>query len=118
MQTSIEIGNKIAVAGKLKNLSQAELAAQMSITAQAVGKWERGESMPDILTFDGEIIGCAFEGLKASRVVLRNVTLFNTFFKNCNLKKLVFENCRADNLTLAFLKNSKANMDGITLLED
>ena len=52
MQTAIEIGNKIAVARKLKNLSQAELAAQMAVTSQAVGKWERGESMPDILAFD------------------------------------------------------------------
>jgi len=52
MQTAIEIGSKIAVARKLKNLSQAELATQMAVTAQAVGKWERGESMPDILAFD------------------------------------------------------------------
>ena len=52
MQTAIEIWNKIAVARKLKNLSQAELAAQMAVTSQAVGKWERGESMPDILAFD------------------------------------------------------------------
>jgi uncharacterized protein YjbI with pentapeptide repeats len=51
MQSTIEIGNKIAVARKLKNLSQAELAERMSVTSQAAGKWERGESMPDILTF-------------------------------------------------------------------
>lgn len=45
------IGNKIADARKAKNISQAELAEQLFISPQAVGKWERGESMPDITTF-------------------------------------------------------------------
>src|SRR5690606_18047043 len=30
----------------------AELAQQVSISPQAVGKWERGESMPDITTLN------------------------------------------------------------------
>ncbi|MDR3314454.1 MAG: pentapeptide repeat-containing protein [Oscillospiraceae bacterium] len=46
-----QVGEKIAIARKLKNLSQAQLAEQLAVSAQAVGKWERGESMPDILTF-------------------------------------------------------------------
>lgn len=45
------IGNKIAEARKKVNLSQAQLAQQLFISSQAVGKWERGESMPDITTF-------------------------------------------------------------------
>ena len=45
MKTAVEIGAKIAQARKLKNLSQTDLAGQMSVTSQAVGKWERGESM-------------------------------------------------------------------------
>ncbi len=44
------IGEKIALARKKHNLSQAELALKISISAQAVGKWERGESLPDITT--------------------------------------------------------------------
>lgn len=53
------IGNKIATARKNANLSQAELASQVSISPQAVGKWERGESMPDITTLNrlAEIFG-------------------------------------------------------------
>lgn len=42
------IGNKIATARKKANLSQSELAQKIAISPQAVGKWERGESMPDI----------------------------------------------------------------------
>jgi len=53
------IGNRIASVRKKNNLSQAELAQKVSISAQAVGKWERGESMPDIITLNrlAEILG-------------------------------------------------------------
>src|SRR5512145_520020 len=59
MLNSKSIGDKIATARKKLNLSQAELAQQVSISSQAVGKWERGESMPDILTLNrlAEILG-------------------------------------------------------------
>ena len=53
------IGNKIAEARKRINISQAELAQRLFISPQAIGKWERGESMPDITTFNrlAEILG-------------------------------------------------------------
>ena len=46
------IGNRIADARKKKNMSQAQLAGFLFISPQAVGKWERGESSPDIITFN------------------------------------------------------------------
>jgi uncharacterized protein YjbI with pentapeptide repeats len=59
MLTTIMIGNKIAEARKKINISQAQLAERLFISSQAVGKWERGESMPDIVTFNrlAEILG-------------------------------------------------------------
>lgn len=59
MQNSKSIGNKIANARRKINLSQADLAQQIAISPQAVGKWERGESMPDITTLNrlAEILG-------------------------------------------------------------
>lgn len=59
MLHSKTIGNKITEARKKIKLSQAELAQQVSISPQAVGKWERGESMPDITTLNrlAEIFG-------------------------------------------------------------
>ena len=59
MLTTIMIGNKIAEARKKINISQAQLAQRLFISSQAVGKWERGESMPDIITFNrlAEILG-------------------------------------------------------------
>ncbi|MBN9381529.1 MAG: pentapeptide repeat-containing protein [Chitinophagaceae bacterium] len=44
------IGGKIAIARKKMNISQAQLAQRVFVSPQAVGKWERGESMPDIIT--------------------------------------------------------------------
>lgn len=46
------IGDKIAKARKEVNMSQAQLAQQLFISPQAVGKWERGESVPDIITIN------------------------------------------------------------------
>jgi uncharacterized protein YjbI with pentapeptide repeats len=58
METRI-IGSKIAKARKDINMSQAQLAQRLFISPQAVGKWERGESVPDIITFNrlAEILG-------------------------------------------------------------
>lgn len=54
-----KIGNKIAEARKKTSLSQAQLAERLFISPQAVGKWERGESMPDITTLNrlAEMLG-------------------------------------------------------------
>lgn len=52
MPYSKSVGKKIAEARKKIKISQAELAQQISISPQAVGKWERGESMPDISTLN------------------------------------------------------------------
>jgi uncharacterized protein YjbI with pentapeptide repeats len=53
------IGNKIAEARKKVNISQAQLAERLYISPQAVGKWERGESLPDIIMLNRltEILG-------------------------------------------------------------
>lgn len=59
MLNAMMIGNRISEARKEKHFSQAQLAQQLSVSSQAVGKWERGESMPDIITFDrlAEVLG-------------------------------------------------------------
>ncbi|PKP12085.1 MAG: transcriptional regulator [Bacteroidetes bacterium HGW-Bacteroidetes-4] len=59
MLTTKIIGQKIAEARKKINLSQAALAERLFISSQAVGKWERGESMPDLITFNrlAELLG-------------------------------------------------------------
>ena len=43
-----DFGNKISDLRRSKNMTQETLAQKLAVTAQAVSKWERGESMPDI----------------------------------------------------------------------
>ncbi|MCL2539858.1 MAG: pentapeptide repeat-containing protein [Firmicutes bacterium] len=45
----IVIGAKIADGRKSKELSQAQFAELLNVSPQAVSKWERGESLPDII---------------------------------------------------------------------
>ena len=40
--------DRLKQARKRKKLSQAELSRQLGVTQQAVGKWELGESLPDL----------------------------------------------------------------------
>lgn len=42
------IGNKIRMLRKNKNLTQEDLAQKLSVTSQAISKWERSISSPDI----------------------------------------------------------------------
>ncbi|MCE3076114.1 pentapeptide repeat-containing protein [Chryseobacterium gwangjuense] len=53
------IGNKIAKARKEANMSQAQISELLFVSPQAVGKWERGESVPDIITCNrlAEVLG-------------------------------------------------------------
>ncbi|MCL2850900.1 MAG: helix-turn-helix transcriptional regulator [Firmicutes bacterium] len=53
------IGIIIANGRKSKGMTQAQFAEVFHVTAQAVGKWERGQSLPDVFTLAkiGELIG-------------------------------------------------------------
>jgi len=42
------IGEKIFKSRKANGLTQAGLAELLHVSPQAVGKWERGESLPDV----------------------------------------------------------------------
>ena len=45
------IGIRISQYRQNRNLTQEELAVKIGVTSQAVSKWERGQSLPDIITF-------------------------------------------------------------------
>jgi uncharacterized protein YjbI with pentapeptide repeats len=66
--------------------------------------------------FSGTLEDCYFENCVFTRVTFRNSMLINTFFKNKSLKKIRFIDCQADRMTYEFLKNGKADLNGITLL--
>jgi uncharacterized protein YjbI with pentapeptide repeats len=68
------------------------------------------------IIFSGSLEECSFSSCAFSKTTFKNAILKNSFFKYCDLKRVVFIDCQADKLTYAFLKNCKANLDGITLL--
>lgn len=69
------------------------------------------------ITFEGTLEDCSFENCSFSKVTFKNATLLNTFFKGTKLKKVQFINCKVDKITYAFMKNAKADMTGILVLE-
>ena len=69
------------------------------------------------ITFEGTLEDCYFENCAFTRVTFQNAKFVNTFFKNNkNLKRIKFIDCQADSITYAFLKNGKADLSGIILL--
>jgi uncharacterized protein YjbI with pentapeptide repeats len=68
--------------------------------------------------FTGTLQDCSFENCSFTKLIFKNATILNTFFKNKSLKKIQFIDCHADRITYEFLKNGKANLTGITLLPD
>lgn len=80
MINSNSIGCKIANARKKLNLSQAQLAQQISISPQAVGKWERGESMPDISTLN-----------RLAEILTVDLNYFSDSFQEIETSKTAFQ---------------------------
>lgn len=49
-ELKLKIGGNITLLRKRLGMTQAELASRLSYSDKAVSKWERGESVPDVLT--------------------------------------------------------------------
>ena len=48
MFNQIAFGEWLKKYRKTKNFTQEELAAKISVSGQAVSKWEKGECLPDV----------------------------------------------------------------------
>lgn len=62
---TLEIAAQLTQLRKEKGLSQEELAASLGVSRQAVSKWERGESAPELenLMALAELYGCTLDHL-------------------------------------------------------
>lgn len=69
------------------------------------------------VVFEGVLEDCTFENCAFAKVTFRNSTLLNTFFKSRSLKKVSFIDCRTDRMTYEFLKNGKADLGGVRVIE-
>ena len=78
----IKIGKNISEYRKLSNMSQFELAEKLNYSDKAISKWERGESLPDIIVLKqiSDIFGITVNDLLGEK---------DTKKKRVDLKKLV-----------------------------
>lgn len=76
----------------------------------------KGTQFTEIM-FSGLLEECSFVSCTFSKTTFKNATIKNSFFKYSNLKRVDFIDCQADRLTYEFLKNCKANLDGVNLLQ-
>lgn len=98
MLNSKSVGDKISAARKKNNLSQADLAQQVSISSQAVGKWERGESMPDISTLN-----------RLAQILGVDLNYFSETFKS-NVSENQFETDKKQSAEISTIKKLKTNL--------
>ncbi len=47
-----QLGSRIAARRRARGLTQGQVADRMGVSPQAVSKWERGLSCPDLIFFD------------------------------------------------------------------
>lgn len=71
MINTSKLAQRIADARREQSLTQTELASKLGVSAQAVSKWERGISCPDISILD-ELAGAI--GLSLSELLGVDVT--------------------------------------------
>ena len=71
----LHIGNNIASFRKQCVMTQAELAEKLNYSDKAVSKWERGESVPDVVTLVqiAELFGVGLEVLVGNAPVVPSV---------------------------------------------
>lgn len=71
----LHIGNNIASFRKQRVMTQAELAEKLNYSDKAVSKWERGESVPDVMTLVqiAELFGVGIEALVGNTPVVPSV---------------------------------------------
>lgn len=119
MLNSKLLGNKIATARKKINLSQAELAQQVSISSQAVGKWERGESMPDITKLNqlAEIFGVDLNYFSNSTQTIEKEIVTKESKSDDNIFSKLKNNMRL-NWNMSGENYVDADFSGITKVKD
>ena len=79
-----QIGTNISNLRKRQGFTQAMLGEKLNYSDKAVSKWERGESMPDILTLVSisEVLGLSFFCCNRKRgiVIVISDTIVTTSF--------------------------------------
>lgn len=75
------INEKICEFRKARSLTQEQLGAKLGISGQAVSKWEKGESLPDILLLPElcDILGVSIDALLEVPAAVKNKIIMQDF---------------------------------------
>lgn len=75
------INEKISEFRKARNLTQEQLGAKLGISGQAVSKWEKGESLPDIMLLPElcDIFGVSIDALLEVPAAVKNKNIMQDF---------------------------------------
>ena len=70
-----QVGIRISEGRRRQGLTQNRVAARMGVTPQAVSKWERGLSCPDLVLLDelAELLDTSIDRLLTGRDGCRNI---------------------------------------------
>lgn len=101
----MNIGENIKKYRKSKDITQEVLAERIGVTYQAISKWERGDSFPDITLlpalanfFDisvDELLGCT-EDVREKDIdrIITNLTTYDCHYQGDEMRKLVEESLK------------------------
>ena len=90
------ISEKICELRKARSLTQEKLGEQLGVSSQAVSKWEKGESLPDILILPRlcEILGVSVDALLEVPVSVKKVNCMDqlaAYSNEVGTTKAIFE---------------------------
>ena len=93
------VGDMISKTRQNKNMTQEEFASRLGVTPQAVSRWERGNSLPDISLIKG-----ICEVLSISANTLLGIERENKVIENndVNMEREIRSNLFAEPLVLEF----------------
>jgi len=95
------IGENIRMMRRRCGLTQEALAAKLSVTPQAVSKWENGGGLPDLMQIMplAQIFGITTESLQPDVLFCEN--LIRSFFPKCYADQGAYDRAAAELMQLA-----------------
>ncbi len=81
-----KISNKICEFRKERSLTQEQLGVKLGVSGQAVSKWEKGESMPDIMLLPElcNVLGISIDSLLEIPATSKNKKIMQDFCAYAN----------------------------------
>lgn len=103
--TYMSVGNKIANARKMKNLTQEQLADLLNVTRQSISRWESNQTYPDMenIVFLAEILDVSCDYLLTDKTRVKEE---GKHFSQSTITRLLF-GAKGKSVKLFFYEDAK-----------